>query len=102
MLRPSVMVQVGVLVIYMIIVADVLSGAGSGSQHHMGILEELGGGSFWWNTRPMVLVATAVLVIAPLVIFEKISENSTHSHTSAVFQTRFGALRAHCMPELEP
>lgn len=71
----------GILIIYMIIIGDVLSGAGNGKEHHQGLLEEWAGGFAWWNSRTAVLVGTAVFVLSPLVLFERID---SLTHTSAL------------------
>jgi sodium-coupled neutral amino acid transporter 2 len=71
-LQASVIVNnVGVLIVYMIIIGDVLSGTTSAGVHHRGILEGWFGAHLW-NSRPIVLLATALLVFAPLVSFKRL------------------------------
>eukprot|EP00271_Cylindrocystis_brebissonii_P008693 TRINITY_DN23171_c0_g1_i1.p1 TRINITY_DN23171_c0_g1~~TRINITY_DN23171_c0_g1_i1.p1 ORF type:complete len:474 (+),score=53.05 TRINITY_DN23171_c0_g1_i1:986-2407(+) len=64
---------IGSLMVYMIIIGDVLSGtAAVGPAHHSGIFEELAGGPCFWNSRPVVMLATMVLVLWPLCSFKQI------------------------------
>ncbi|EFJ33873.1 hypothetical protein SELMODRAFT_230448 [Selaginella moellendorffii] len=73
LLQLSIIVNnVGLLIVYMIIIGDVLSGSGQGAAHHSGVLEEWGGGSFWWNGRFFILLLTTVLVLVPLVSFKRV------------------------------
>lgn len=63
--------NVGVLVVYMIIIGDVLSGTSSSGVHHTGVLE----GWFaehWWNERIVVLLVITFAVFAPLAGFKRI------------------------------
>lgn len=57
----------GLLVVYLIIIADVLSGSTISSVHHSGVFEEWAGGETWWNRRPVVMLFTTVFILAPLV-----------------------------------
>ncbi|KAF3443975.1 hypothetical protein FNV43_RR13665 [Rhamnella rubrinervis] len=63
--------NVGVLVVYMIIIGDVLSGTSSSGIHHAGILEGWFGEQ-WWNGRFIVLLVTTLAVFAPLACFKRI------------------------------
>ena len=54
---------------YKLLIGDVLSGTTSAGVHHRGILEGWFGAHLW-NSRPIVLLATALLVFAPLVSFK--------------------------------
>ncbi|XP_058115092.1 amino acid transporter AVT6A-like isoform X2 [Magnolia sinica] len=63
--------NVGVLVVYMIIIGDVLSGTSSSGVHHSGILEGWFG-EHWWNGRAFVLFVTTVVVFAPLACFKRV------------------------------
>lgn len=53
------------------LIGDVLSGTTSGDVHHRGILEGWFGAHLW-NSRAIVLLATALLVFAPLVSFKRL------------------------------
>ncbi|KAK7266651.1 hypothetical protein RIF29_19301 [Crotalaria pallida] len=63
--------NIGVLIVYMIIIGDVLSGTTSGGDHHYGILEGWFG-VHWWTGRTFVVLLTTLLVFAPLVSFKRI------------------------------
>ncbi|GAB4832470.1 Amino acid transporter avt6a [Ancistrocladus abbreviatus] len=63
--------NIGVLVVYMIILGDVLSGTSTDGIHHAGVLENWFG-DHWWNGRTFVLLFTAVVVFAPLACFKRI------------------------------
>ncbi|KAF8389876.1 hypothetical protein HHK36_024394 [Tetracentron sinense] len=63
--------NVGVLIVYMIIIGDVLSGTSSSGVHHAGVLEGWFGEQ-WWNGRTFVLLVTTLAVFAPLACFKRI------------------------------
>ncbi|MCO5577474.1 hypothetical protein L7F22_031307 [Adiantum nelumboides] len=56
----------GLLVVYLIIIGDVLSGSTISSVHHSGVLEEWAGSETWWNQRTVVMLFTTVFILAPL------------------------------------
>ncbi|XP_041014177.1 amino acid transporter AVT6A-like isoform X2 [Juglans microcarpa x Juglans regia] len=72
--------NVGTLIVYMIIIADVLSGTSSSGVHHAGVLEGWFGEQ-WWNSRTFVLLVTTIVVFAPLACFKRID---SLRHTSAL------------------
>ncbi|KAK4417547.1 Amino acid transporter AVT6A [Sesamum alatum] len=63
--------NVGVLIVYMIIIGDVLSGTTSGGIHHAGVLESWFGEQ-WWNGRFFVLLVTTLAIFAPLASLKRI------------------------------
>ncbi|KAL2504779.1 Transmembrane amino acid transporter family protein [Abeliophyllum distichum] len=63
--------NIGVLVVYMIILGDVLSGTTSSGIHHAGVLEAWFG-QHWWNGRFFVLLITTLVVFAPLASLKRI------------------------------
>ncbi|KAL3844560.1 hypothetical protein ACJIZ3_001963 [Penstemon smallii] len=63
--------NIGVLIVYMIIIGDVLSGTTSDGIHHAGVLESWFGVQ-WWNARFVVLLITTVAVFAPLASLKRI------------------------------
>ncbi|CAF2272288.1 unnamed protein product [Brassica napus] len=74
-LQASVLVSnIGVLIVYMIIIGDVLAGKDEFGIHHAGILEGWFG-EYWWNTRTFVLLISTLLVFAPLTSFKRIVHN---------------------------
>ncbi|KAJ6936387.1 amino acid transporter AVT6A-like [Populus alba x Populus x berolinensis] len=81
MLQVAVLINnVGVLIVYMIIIGDVLSGTSSSGSHHAGVLEGWFG-EHWWNARTFVLLVTTLVVFSPLACFKRID---SLSYTSAL------------------
>uniref|UniRef100_A0A1J3JS74 Putative sodium-coupled neutral amino acid transporter 10 n=2 Tax=Noccaea caerulescens TaxID=107243 RepID=A0A1J3JS74_NOCCA len=72
MLQVSVLVSnIGVLIVYMIIIGDVLAGKNEYGIHHAGMLDGWFGET-WWNKRTFVLLITTLSVFAPLTRFKRI------------------------------
>ncbi|MCL8600386.1 amino acid transporter [Proteus mirabilis] len=63
--------NIGVLIVYMIIIGDVLSGTSSSGIHHVGVLEGWFG-VHWWTGRTIVLLITTLAVFAPLASLKRI------------------------------
>ncbi|KAG8384558.1 hypothetical protein BUALT_Bualt04G0130300 [Buddleja alternifolia] len=63
--------NIGVLVVYMIIIGDVLSGTTSDGVHHAGVLEGWFGVQ-WWNGRFVILLITTLVIFAPLASLKRI------------------------------
>ncbi|ONK79379.1 uncharacterized protein A4U43_C01F5760 [Asparagus officinalis] len=63
--------NVGVMVVYLIIIGDVLSGTNSEGIHHSGVLEGWFG-EHWWNGRFIVLLLTTLFVFSPLACFKRV------------------------------
>ncbi|KAK3030221.1 hypothetical protein RJ639_038344 [Escallonia herrerae] len=63
--------NVGMLVVYMIIIGDVLSGTWSDGVHYSGVMEEWFG-QHWWTTRSSLLLLTTLLVFTPLISFKRV------------------------------
>ncbi|XP_058069680.1 amino acid transporter AVT6A-like isoform X2 [Magnolia sinica] len=63
--------NLGMLVIYMIIIGDVLAGSSSAGIHHSGVIEEWFGRQ-WWTTRSCLLLLTTFLVFAPLISLKRV------------------------------
>ncbi|KAF9684039.1 hypothetical protein SADUNF_Sadunf04G0076200 [Salix dunnii] len=81
MLQVAVLINnIGVLIVYMIIIGDVLSGTSSSGSHHAGVLEGWFG-EHWWNARAFVLLVTTLFVFSPLACFKRID---SLSYTSAL------------------
>ncbi|XP_075496422.1 amino acid transporter AVT6A-like [Primulina tabacum] len=72
--------NIGILIVYMIIIGDVLSGTSSSGVHHAGVLEGWFG-QHWWNRRFFVLLVITLGVFTPLACFKRID---SLRHTSAV------------------
>ncbi|KAI3491226.1 hypothetical protein L1887_44473 [Cichorium endivia] len=63
--------NVGLLVVYMIIIGDVLSGTWSEGEVHLGVIQEWFGDE-WWTTRFVLLLLTTLLVLSPLISFKRV------------------------------
>ncbi|KAI9123812.1 hypothetical protein K1719_005112 [Acacia pycnantha] len=63
--------NIGVLIVYIIILGDVLSGTSSSGDHHKGVLEGRFGVN-WWTGRTFVVLFTTLAIFAPLVSFKRI------------------------------
>ncbi|GMN57596.1 hypothetical protein TIFTF001_026711 [Ficus carica] len=89
MLQVCVLINnIGVLIVYMIIIGDVLSGTSSSGVHHSGILEGWFG-EHWWNGRFFVLLLTTLLVFAPLSCFKRIDSLRFTSALSVALAVAF-------------
>ncbi|KAL6136685.1 hypothetical protein ACLB2K_061980 [Fragaria x ananassa] len=82
LLQVAVLVNnLGVLIVYMIIIGDVLSGTSSSEGHHAGVLEGWFG-VHWWTGRAIVLLVTTLGIFAPLASFKRIDSLSFTSALS--------------------
>lgn len=63
--------NIGVLIVYMIIIGDVLSGTTASGIHHTGVLEGWFG-VHWWNGRFFILLITTLAIFAPLASLKRI------------------------------
>ncbi|KAL1568520.1 Amino acid transporter avt6a [Salvia divinorum] len=75
-----VICNIGVLIVYMIIIGDVISGSSPSGIHHPGLMESWFGQQ-WWTGRFFVLVVTTLGVFTPLAFLKRID---SLRHTSAV------------------
>ncbi|AQL04810.1 Amino acid transporter-like protein [Zea mays] len=75
------------------LIGDVLSGTTSGDVHHRGILEGWFGAHLW-NSRAIVLLATALLVFAPLVSFKRLDSLRYTSALSVALAVVFVVITA--------
>ncbi|KAJ0965342.1 hypothetical protein J5N97_026480 [Dioscorea zingiberensis] len=85
--------NVGVMIVYMIIIGDVLSGTSSGGVHHSGVLEGWFG-EHWWNGRTSVLAATTLIVFAPLASFKRVDSLQYTSALSVALAVVFVVITA--------
>ncbi|OIW05433.1 hypothetical protein TanjilG_23259 [Lupinus angustifolius] len=63
--------NIGVLIVYMIIIGDVLSGTSASGEHHSGIFEGWFG-VHWWTGRTFIVLFTTLAIFAPLSSFKRI------------------------------
>lgn len=78
----------GVLIVYLIIMGDVLSG----SEHHVGLLEGWTGSSGWWNNRKLIVFLTMLTILAPLSSLRKIDSLKFTSAASVALAVLFVVL----------
>ncbi|KAK9271724.1 hypothetical protein L1049_002087 [Liquidambar formosana] len=89
MLQICVLINnIGVLIVYMIIIGDVLSGTTSSGVHHAGVLEGWFG-EHWWSGRTFVLLVTTLAIFAPLASFKRIDSLSFTSALSVGLAVAF-------------
>eukprot|EP00250_Pteridium_aquilinum_P013976 c21699_g2_i1 orf=985-2325(+) len=84
----------GLLVVYLIIIADVLSGSTSSSVHHSGVLEEWAGGQTWWNQRTTVMLVSTVFILVPLVSLRHVDSLKLSSALSVALAVLFVVVTA--------
>ncbi|KAI9153531.1 hypothetical protein LWI28_012741 [Acer negundo] len=80
--------NIGVLIVYMIIIGDVLSGTSSSGVHHAGVLEGWFG-EHWWNGRTFVLLVTTLTIFSPLACFKRIDSLRFTSALSVALAVAF-------------
>ncbi|XP_010927988.1 amino acid transporter AVT6A [Elaeis guineensis] len=85
--------NIGVMIVYMIIIGDVVSGTSSGGVHHSGILEGWFG-DHWWNGRFFVLLVTTLVIFAPLACFKHIDSLRFTSALSVALAVVFVVITA--------
>ncbi|KAF5206960.1 Amino acid transporter [Thalictrum thalictroides] len=85
--------NVGVLVVYMIIIGDVLSGTSASGVHHAGLLEGWFG-VHWWSGRFFVLVVTTLAIFAPLACFKRVDSLRFTSALSVALAVVFVVITA--------
>ncbi|KAI4321079.1 hypothetical protein MLD38_034500 [Melastoma candidum] len=83
----------GMLIVYMIIIGDVLSGTWANGVHHTGLTEEWLGGH-WWTSRVVLLISTTLLVFAPLISFKRVDSLRYTSALSVVLALVFVVITA--------
>uniref|UniRef100_A0A0D9YNK9 Amino acid transporter transmembrane domain-containing protein n=1 Tax=Oryza glumipatula TaxID=40148 RepID=A0A0D9YNK9_9ORYZ len=93
-LQASVVINnIGMMIVYMIIVGDVLSGTSTSGVHHRGIFEGWFGPHLW-NSRPVVLLATTLFVFGPLVSFKRLDSLRYTSALSVALAVVFVVITA--------
>lgn len=81
--------NLGCLIIYLIIIGDVLSGAQSGEESvHLGVLQEWFG-IHWWNTRNIAILFIVIFVMLPLVLFRRVEFLSMSSAVAVLLAVVF-------------
>lgn len=86
--------NLGMLIVYLIIIGDVLSGTmGGGGDHHTGLMEKWYGEK-WWTSRFALLLLTTLLVFAPLISFRRVDSLRYTSALSVALAVVFVAITA--------
>ncbi|XP_021828007.1 amino acid transporter AVT6A-like isoform X2 [Prunus avium] len=85
--------NLGMLVVYMIIIGDVMSGTSSEGVRHSGVIEEWFG-QRWWTARFSLLLLTTLLVLAPLISFKRVDSLRYTSALSVALAVVFVAITA--------
>ncbi|XP_059459532.1 amino acid transporter AVT6A-like [Corylus avellana] len=85
--------NLGMLVVYMIIIGDVLSGTQLDGVWHSGVVEEWFG-QHWWTTRSSLLFITTLFVFAPLISFKRVDSLRYTSALSVGLAIVFVAITA--------
>lgn len=85
--------NMGMLIVYMIIIGDVLSGTWLDKVHHLGVVEEWFG-QHWWSTRSFLLLLTTLLVLIPLISFKRVDSLRYTSALSVALAVVFVAITA--------
>ncbi|OAY56987.1 amino acid transporter AVT6A [Manihot esculenta] len=89
LLQVAVLINnIGVLIVYMIIIGDVLSGTSSSGVHHAGVLEGWFG-EHWWTGRFLILLITTLAIFSPLACFKRIDSLSFTSALSVALAVVF-------------
>ncbi|CAA7398229.1 unnamed protein product [Spirodela intermedia] len=83
--------NVGILIMYLIIIGDVLSGNQSEGAGHLGVLQEWFGGH-WWNSRSAALLFTLVFVLLPLLLLRRVDSLRFSSAVSVFLAVVFVAI----------
>ncbi|KAK1323958.1 hypothetical protein QJS10_CPA02g00063 [Acorus calamus] len=85
--------NLGMLVVYMIILGDVMSGTSSETTHHTGVIEGWYGPQ-WWTSRTFLLLFTTLFVFAPLISFKRVDSLRYTSALSVALAFVFVAITA--------
>ncbi|PWA46786.1 Amino acid transporter, transmembrane [Artemisia annua] len=80
--------NLGVLVIYMIILGDVVAGSSANGVHHPGLLEGWFG-PHWWTGRVFVLLVTTIGVFVPLASLKRMDSLSVTSSLAVALAVVF-------------
>ncbi|KAK9124662.1 hypothetical protein Sjap_014264 [Stephania japonica] len=89
LLQLSIMLTtLGTLVMYLIIIGDVLSGANKDGIFHPGILQQWFG-IHWWNSRQFSILGTVIVVVLPLVMLRRVESLQFTSAVSVLLAVVF-------------
>ncbi|XP_020238106.1 amino acid transporter AVT6C [Cajanus cajan] len=83
-----VITNLGCLIMYLIIIADVFSGNQREGEVHLGVLQQWFG-IHWWNSRQFALFLVSVFVLLPLVLFRRVESLKFSSAVSTFLAVAF-------------
>ncbi|CAJ1971074.1 unnamed protein product [Sphenostylis stenocarpa] len=83
-----VITNLGCLIMYLIIAADVFSGNKREGEVHFGVLQQWFG-IHWWNSREFVLVVILLLILLPLVLYRRVESLRFSSVISTLLAVAF-------------
>ncbi|CAI0464351.1 unnamed protein product [Linum tenue] len=86
--------NLGMLIVYLIIIGDVLAGTWSEGVHHSGLVEEWLGSHHWWTARSTLLLLTTFLVLGPLISFKRVDSLRYTSALSVLLAVVFVVITA--------
>ncbi|KAK2431059.1 Amino acid transporter avt6c [Trifolium repens] len=83
-----VITNLGCLIMYLIIIADVLSGNKPEGEVHLGLLQQWFG-IHWWNSREFALLITLIFILLPLVLYRRVESLKFSSAVSTLLAIAF-------------
>ncbi|KAI5433985.1 amino acid transporter AVT6C [Lathyrus oleraceus] len=83
-----VITNMGCLIMYLIIMADVFSGNKPEGVVHMGVLQQWFG-IHWWNSREFALIFTMIFILFPLVLYRRVESLKFSSAVSTLLAVAF-------------
>ncbi|XP_057441741.1 amino acid transporter AVT6C-like [Lotus japonicus] len=86
-----IITNLGILIIYLIILGDVLCGNESKGVTHLGILQEWFG-IHWWTSRAFALLIVAIFIMLPLVLLRRVDSLRYSSAISILLALVFVAI----------
>ncbi|XP_050205946.1 amino acid transporter AVT6A-like [Mercurialis annua] len=85
--------NLGMLIVYIIIIGDVLAGTWSDEVYHSGVMQEWFG-QHWWTSRSFLLLLTTLFVFSPLISFKRVDSLRYTSALSVGLAIVFVAITA--------
>ncbi|CAK8538372.1 unnamed protein product [Lathyrus sativus] len=83
-----VITNMGCLIMYLIIMADVFSGNKPEGVVHLGVLQQWFG-IHWWNSREFALIFTIIFILFPLVLYRHVESLKFSSAASTLLAVAF-------------
>ncbi|KHN38562.1 Putative sodium-coupled neutral amino acid transporter 7 [Glycine soja] len=83
-----VITNLGCLIMYLIIIADVFSGNQREGEVHLGVLQQWFG-IHWWSSREFALLVVLFLILLPLVLYRRVESLKFSSAISTLLAVAF-------------